>query len=90
MTKKITRYTDDFKNTIVELYNSDKSLAELNREYGISKSTIQGWVSKATPVSIEKDKVVTTAEYQAMIKRMARLEEENEILKKAMAIFAKK
>lgn len=37
MTKKITRYTDDFKNTIVDLYNSGKSLAELNREYGISK-----------------------------------------------------
>jgi len=90
MTKKITRYTDDFKNTIVELYNSGKSLAELNREYGISKSTIQGWVAKATPVAIEKDKVVTTAEYQAMMKKMARLEEENEILKKAMAIFAKK
>ncbi|WP_349679156.1 transposase [Clostridium sp. UBA4548] len=54
MTKKITRYTDDFKNTIVALYNSGKSLAELNREYGISKSTIQGWVAKATPVAIEK------------------------------------
>lgn len=40
MTKKLIRYTDDSKNTIVELYNSGKSLTELNREYGISKSTI--------------------------------------------------
>lgn len=42
------------------------------------------------PVAIEKDKVVITAEYQAMMKKMARLEEENEILKKVMDIFAKK
>lgn len=90
MARKLTRYTDDFKNTIVELYNSGKSLSELNREYGISKSTVQVWVTKAMPVSIEKHKVVTTSEYQAMMKKMARLEEENEILKKAMAIFAKK
>lgn len=35
------KYTEDFKKTIVELYNSGKSLGELNREYGISKSTIK-------------------------------------------------
>lgn len=27
------QYTEEFKNTIVELYNSDKSLAELSSEY---------------------------------------------------------
>lgn len=26
------RYTEDYKNTIVELYNSGKKLAELNSE----------------------------------------------------------
>ncbi len=39
-------YTEEFKNTIVELYNSGKSLAELSREYALSKSTINGWISK--------------------------------------------
>ncbi len=28
------RYTEEYKNTIVELYNSGKTLAELNSEYG--------------------------------------------------------
>lgn len=36
------QYTEEFKKTIVELYNSGKSLAELSSEYGISKSTITG------------------------------------------------
>ncbi|MGF7060555.1 hypothetical protein [Brassicibacter mesophilus] len=30
------------------------------------------------------------ADYQVVIKKMARMEEENEILKKAMGIYAKK
>ncbi|WP_270315781.1 transposase [Streptococcus infantarius] len=42
MARNQRKYTDEFKNTIVELYNSGKSLAELSSEYGISKSTING------------------------------------------------
>lgn len=83
-------YTDEFRNTLVELYNSGKSLADLSSEYGISKSTITVWINKAKPIVVDKDKTITTAEYQQMLKKMARLEEENEILKKATAIFARK
>lgn len=36
------QYTEEFKNTIVEFYNSGKSLAELSSEYALSKSTILG------------------------------------------------
>lgn len=84
------RYTEEYKNTIVELYNSGKTLAEINSEYGLPKSTILTWVSKDKPIAINNNKVITQADYQAMLKKMARIEEENEILKKAMAIFAKK
>ena len=84
------QYTDEFRNTLVELYNSGKSLADLSREYGISKSTVTVWIKKSKPIVVDKDKTITTAEYQQMLKKMARLEEENEILKKATAIFARK
>lgn len=40
MSKGNKRYSEEFKNTIIELYNSGKTLAELNSEYGIAKSTI--------------------------------------------------
>jgi len=90
MTKGKKRYTKEFKDTIVELYNTGKSLGELSSEYGISKSTIADWVKKAKPVEINKNEIVTRADYEAMLKKMARLEEENEILKKAIAIFTKK
>ena len=84
------QYTKEFKDTMVELYNSGKSITDLSSEYGISKSTIQGWVNKAKPVIVNKDKTLTAEDYIQMQKEMARLKEENEILKKAMAIFAKK
>ena len=84
------RYTEEYKSTVIELYNSGKTLAELNNEYGLPKSTILTWVNKAKPIAIDNNKTITQADYQAMLKKMARIEEENEILKKAMAIFAKK
>jgi transposase len=84
------QYTEEFKNTIIELYNSGKTLSELSSEYALSKSTITGWINKNKPVSVDNDTTITAANYQAMLKKMARLEEENEILKKAMGIFARK
>lgn len=84
------RYTAEFKDTIVQLYNTGKSLGDLSSEYGIAKSTITGWIKKSKPVALNKNKTVTQSDYEAMLKKMAKLEEENEILKKAMAIFAKK
>ncbi|GAA0180871.1 hypothetical protein SH2C18_34900 [Clostridium sediminicola] len=40
MTKETKYYSEEFKNTIVELYNTGKTLRELASEYGVSKSTI--------------------------------------------------
>jgi transposase len=86
-TKK--HYTDEFKTTLVELYNSGKSLADISHEYSIAKSTVSLWINKSKPIVMDNGKVITTAEYQGLLKKMARLEEENEILKKATAIFAR-
>ena len=83
-----THFTEEFKNTIVELYNSGKNLTELSSEYGVAKSTITGWVKKAEPIVVDNGQSITKAEYQALMKRMSQMEQENEILKKAMAIFA--
>ena len=84
------QYTDEFKTTLVELYNSGKSLADLSREYGISKSTVTVWIKKSKPIVVDNGKVITMAEYQSILKKLAQVEEENEILKKATAIFARK
>lgn len=85
------KYTDEFKQQIVDLYNmGNKSLSELESEYGVSKSTMNGWIKKLSPVKISETETITMKEYQALQKKIRELELENEILKKATAIFAKK
>ncbi|GAB6167582.1 IS3 family transposase [Clostridium carnis] len=82
------RYDQEYKNMIVDLFKSGMSLAELSSEYGIAKSTINGWVKDVKEVKIDENESMTLKEVKALKKEMARIKEENEILKKAMAIFA--
>ena len=90
MARGQNQYTKEFKNTIVELYNSGKSLSELSSEYALSKSTITGWINKNKPIAVDKNTTLTAEEYKNLLKRNAKLEDEIEILKKAMGIFARK
>ena len=82
------RYNQEYKDMIVELFKSGMSLAELSSEYGIAKSTINGWIKDVKEIKIDENEVMTLKEVKALRKEMARIKEENEILKKAMAIFA--
>ena len=82
------RYDQEYKDMIVELFKSGMSLAELSSEYGIAKSTINGWIKDVKEIKVDENEVMTLKEVRALKKEMARIKEENEILKKAMAIFA--
>ena len=82
------RDDQEYKDMIVELFKSGMSLAELSSEYGIAKSTINGWVKDVKEIKVDENEVMTLKEVKALKKEMARIKEENEILKKAMAIFA--
>ncbi len=82
------RYDQEYKDMIVELFKSGMSLAELSSEYGIAKSTINGWFKDVKEIKVDENEVMTLKEVKALKKEMARIKEENEILKKAMAIFA--
>lgn len=82
------RYDQEYRDMIVELFKSGMSLAELSSEYGIAKSTINGWIKDVKEIKVDENEVMTLKEVKALRKEMARIKEENEILKKAMAIFA--
>lgn len=87
MPKKGTRYDEEFKKTIVELYNSGKTQASLIREYDISQSAISKWIKQYSSVTLDNGEVLTSKQIKQLQKRNAMLEEENLILKKAIAIF---
>ena len=87
MGRKVKSYTQEYKNTIIDLFNSGKTYAEISDEYGVPKTTKRQWEKKnnnESDGSISND----DEEIKAMKKRMAKLEQENEILKKALSIFA--
>ena len=86
MSANAKRYTAEFKNQIVELYQSGSSVKYLSSEYIVSDVTIYKWIQELSPVQVS-DQQMTAKEFQAMKKRIAELEMENEILKKATAIF---
>ncbi len=88
--RKGKRYDQEYKDMIVDLYKSGMTLAELSSEYGIAKSTINGWIKDVKEIRVDDNEVMTLKEVKALKKEMARIKEENEILKKAMAIFATK
>ncbi len=75
------KFNDDFKQTIIDLYKSGKSVSDLSREYGITKVTIYSWIDKKKVVQVE-DEELTKDDILFFKKRIAELEEENEILKK--------
>lgn len=86
---KPTKYTDEFKEMIVELHKSGKPPCETIREYGLSSSAYYNWVNSKKTVTVD-DQKFTAKEVKELKRDIARLKSENEILKKALTIFAEK
>ena len=87
MSKQGTRYDEEFKRTLVDLYHNGKTQASLIKEYGVSQTTLTRWIKQYSTVETEDGDVLTAKQIKELQKRNAQLEEENLILKKAIAIF---
>ena len=86
-----SKYNDDFKKMVVELYHTGpgSSVSTLSSEYGVSEVTIYKWIKALTPVNGEENGL-TPQHITEIQKENLRMKQEIEILKKAMAIFARK
>ncbi len=76
-------YDEDFKRTLVELYHNGKTQASLIKEYGVSQTALSRWVKQYSTVETDDGEVLTAKQVKELQKRMAQLEEENQILKKS-------
>ena len=81
------KYAESFKKSIVTLHQNGKTQTQLAKEYGISLTAISRWVKQYSEIKIDDDTVMTAKQIKELQKRNAILEEENLILKKAIAIF---
>lgn len=95
MTEKRNKrtYSEDFKKQLVQLYNNGKPRVEIIREYELSASAFDKWVSRINATGSSKEKDNRTPEQEELIrlrKENEKLRMENDILKQAALIFARK
>lgn len=87
------RYEDEFKIKMVELYNAGKSSKDIVAEYGMSSSVLSKWInSYNTNKSFKAKDNRSDKENEniALRKKVKQLEMENDILKQAALIMARK
>lgn len=74
---------------IYSLYQNGKSQSELVSEYGLSKASVCKWINERKEIKVDDEKI-SALEVKKLKLKIKELEEENDILKKVMTIFAKK
>ena len=90
MSKTYKSYDEEFKKTLVSLYENGEKISDLSREYDINESTIRPWIKKYGTIITSTGEVTNNDEILKLKKKLHEVELENEILKKAVAIFSKK
>lgn len=88
MVKQYKQYDEDFKKTIVDLYGAGKSIADLSREYGVGHTNIRNWINKYQTITTSTGEITNNDEILKLKKELQQVQLENEILKKAVAIFS--
>lgn len=81
------RYDEDFKKSLVALYNNGKTQTALSKEYGVFLSALGKWIRLYSEIKTEDGDIMTAKQIKDLQKRNALLEEENIILKKAIVLF---
>lgn len=80
--KTRNRYDEEFKHTLVNLYQSSgKSQAALCKEYGVSVTALASWIKQYSTVETDDDEILTAKQVKGLQKRNTQLEEDLLILK---------
>jgi transposase len=88
-----SKYGDEFKKDAVRLVReSRRTCADVARELGMNRETLRVWVREAEQADSDTGAGLARSEREELArlrKRVAELELEKEILRKAAAYFAK-
>ena len=85
-------FPEEFRRDVIAVARQNKdSLAQVARDFGISEATVHNWLKKADIEDGVRPGVTKTesVEMREAKKRIRTLEQENEILRRAAAYFAK-
>lgn len=80
-----TRYSKEFRESMILLNQTGRSANSLSKEYNVSVSTLTKWIRQADP----NDRNVLSIKERELLKENKRLKEEIAILKRAAVLLAK-
>ena len=89
------QYSKEFKEEAIKLVlEGNRSQSKIAQELGVANTTLSGWVRKyhhrpERCIKASLSPSETDLELKRMTKELREIKEENEILKKAAAFFAK-
>ena len=90
--RKVNNYTLEFKQSSTKLAaTSDQSISQTVKDLGINLNTLHGQVNKYYPDTKASEIIPASnaeAELKQLKKELARVKQERDRLKKAMAYFA--
>lgn len=92
MPKTRPPYPEQFRREAVGLLRSGRSVPDVAESLGVSQQTLRNWSKQEQADRGERHDTLTSAErdeLRELRKRVRRLEQERDILKRATALFAR-
>lgn len=92
MPKTRPPYPEQFRCEAVELVRQGRSIPDVAESLGVSAQTLRNWSEQVAIDRRERDDGLASAErdeLRELRKRVKRLEQERDILKRATALFAR-
>ena len=87
------KYDADFKNEVIKMVASGRSVIEVSQALGIGENIIYRWKKQQRDASLDRIKgnkeVDVWQEVDQLRERLRQTEMERDILKKALAIFSR-
>lgn len=72
------------------MYEGGESVVKLSEDYDVSRPAIYNWIKQFKTIEIDNGETTNFNEIVKLKREMAKLKEENEVLKKCITIFSKK
>ena len=92
MPKSKPPYPEEFRREAVELVRQGRSVPDVAQALGMTAPSLRNWVRQEQLDRPERDDGLTSAEREELRelrRRVKRLEQERDILKRATALFAR-
>lgn len=92
MPKSRPPYPEEFRREAVELVRQGRSIPDVATSLGVTEQSLRNWVKRDQIERRERDDGLTLAERQELHelrRKVKRLEQERDLLKRAAAFFAR-